>query len=100
LKELGIPQLTSEQIEQLSLMAEEAARKYVMSKVPSKEIETLNISAETEGTKPVTLKIDVSIILQPSTKDRDTQEISDCAVKEAFLSAETYLKGLKCHSRK
>jgi hypothetical protein len=97
---LGIPELTSEQIEQLCLIAEKAARKHVLSKVPSKKIETLDISAEAEGTKPVALRVDVTVALSPSMKSFNLQKLVDEAVREAFSSAEKHLRELACHSQK
>jgi hypothetical protein len=99
-EELGLPELNSEQIEELCSIAEEAARKYVLSKVPGKRIETLNVSAETEGTKPMTLTVEVDISLLPSMKEFDVQKLANEAVKEAFASAENYLRKLTCHSQK
>lgn len=96
----ALPELTSEQIEELCLEAEKAAREYVLSKVPSKRIETLNISIETEATKPLTLTVEVEISLSSLMKDFDVQKLADEAMKEAFTSAEKYLRELKCHSKK
>jgi hypothetical protein len=95
---LGLPELTSEQIEKLCLIAEKAAREHVLSKVPSKKIETLNISTEAEGTKPVALKVDVAVTLVASMKDFDVQKLADEAVRKAFVSAEKHLKEIACHS--
>ena len=100
MEDLGIPELTNEQIEELCAIAEETARKYVHSKVPRKRIELLNISAEVEGTKPVNLNVDVDVELSPSTENTDVQKLVDAAVKEAFKSAEKYLRELACHSTK
>ena len=97
---LGIPELTSEQIEKLCLIAEKAAREHVLSKVPSKKIETLDISAEAEGTKPVALKVDVTITLAASMKGFDVQKLAEEAVREAFVSAEKHLREIVCHSQK
>jgi hypothetical protein len=97
---LGIPELTSEQIEELCLIAEKAAREHVLSRVPSKKIETLDISAEAEGTKPVALKVDVAVTLSPSMKDFDVQKLADEAVRQAFISAEKQLREIACHSQK
>jgi len=96
-EELGIPELTSEQIEELCAIAEEAAREYVLSKIPSKRIDTLNVSVEAEGTKPVNLTVDIDIALSPLMKDFDVQKLVDEAVKEAFTSAKKYLRELTCH---
>jgi len=97
---LSISELTSEQIEELCTIADEAARKYVLLKVPSKRIEALNVSAEAEGTKPLTLTVDVDIALSPQMKDFDVQKLAEEAVKEAFTLAEKYLEKLTCHSTK
>jgi len=97
---LSISELTSEQIEELCVIADEAARKYVLSQVPSKRVEALNVSVEAEGTKPLTLTVDVDIALSPQMKDFDVQKLVEEAVKEALKSAEKYLEKLTCHSTK
>jgi hypothetical protein len=99
-EEIGIPPLTDEQIEKVCRIAEEAARKYVYSKLQKKHVEFLNICAEVEGTKPVNLEIDVDIELDSSTEHVNPQPVSDTAAKEAFRAAEAYLRKIACHSRK
>jgi len=99
-EELGLPELTSGQIEKLCVIAEEAARRYVLSKISAKQIETHNISAGVEGTNPVTLTVDVDIMLIPSANSSGVQNLADEAVKEAFVAAEKYLEKLKCRSPK
>ena len=94
-EEVGIAELTSEQIEELCSIAEETARKSVLSKVSHKRIETLNVSAEAEGTKPVALAIDLDIVLSPTLKDFDVKRLADEALKAAFSAAEKYLRELK-----
>ena len=98
--EIGIPELKSEQIEELCSIVEKTARQYVISKVSPKRIEALNISVETEGTKPVRLTVDVDVSLSPLMKKINVQKLVDEAIKEAFTSAENYLRELKCHSKK
>ena len=100
MEELGLPDLTSEQVEQLCSTAEEAARKHVLRRVPSKKIETMNISAEVDRTKPVRLAVDVDITLSTRAQSFNVQELADEAVKEAFASAEKYLRGLACPTLK
>ncbi len=100
MEELGLPELNSEQIEELCQIAEEAARKYIYSKIPTKNVETLSISAEAEGTKPVNLKVDVDINLSPSMKNFNAQGLANKAVEEAFRSAESYLREIMCRSQK
>ncbi|MCK4474887.1 DUF3194 domain-containing protein [Candidatus Bathyarchaeota archaeon] len=98
MEELGIPELTSEQIEKLCLTAEKTAREYVLSKVPPKRVEELNVNVETEGAKPVRLNVEVNVSLSPLMKSFDVQKLVDEAVKEAFVSAEKFLRELKCLS--
>ncbi|MGQ9623962.1 MAG: DUF3194 domain-containing protein [Candidatus Bathycorpusculaceae bacterium] len=100
MEELRLPELTSEQIEELCSIAEEAAREYVTSKVPLKRIEALDISVEAEGATPMTLTIDIDVILSPLMKDFDVQKLVKEAVKEAFASAEKYLRNMQCRSQK
>ncbi|MEM3783589.1 MAG: DUF3194 domain-containing protein [Candidatus Bathyarchaeia archaeon] len=100
MEEIGLPELTPEQVEELCSIAENAARKYILSKVPPKRVETLNISIETEGEKQLTLTVDVELILSPLMRDCDVQKLADEAVKEAFASAEKYLRELKCRLQK
>lgn len=99
-EELGIPELNSKQVEQLSLIVEETAAQYILSVVPSKKIETLNIIVETEGTKPVTLTVEVNISLSPLLKNFDPRKLADQAVKEAMAAAEEFLRELTCHSKR
>lgn len=98
--EIGIPELKSEQVEELCSIVEKTARQYVLSKVSPKRIEALNISVETEGTKPVRLTVDIDLSLSPLMKKFNVQKLVDEAIKEAFTSAENYLRELKCHSKK
>jgi hypothetical protein len=97
-KELNIPVLTTEQIEELCLTVEKAAREYVLLKVPPKKIQELNISVETEGAKPIQLNVEVELVLSPLMKKVHVEKIVDEAVKEAFVSAEKLLRDLKCRS--
>jgi hypothetical protein len=99
-EDFGIPELTNKQIEELCTIAEEAARKHVHSKVSKKSIEALDICAEVEGTKPINLTVDVDVVLSDSMKSFDVKKLTNEAVKEAFKSAEKYLRNLTCHSPK
>jgi len=93
-EELGIPELTTEQIETLCSTAENAARKHVLSKVPSKMVEKLNISVEADGTKPVNLAVEIDLTLSEQMKDFDAKALVSEAVKEALKAGENYLRKL------
>jgi hypothetical protein len=99
-EELGLPELTSEQIEELCAIVEQAAREHVLSKVSSKRIETLNISVEAEGTKPITVTVDVDIALSPLMKNFDVQKLTKEAMEEAFKCAKKCLREHACHSQR
>jgi hypothetical protein len=93
--ELGIPELTTEQIETLCSTAENAARKYVISKVSSKMVDRLDISVEAAGSKPVDVTVEVDLTLTPLAKDIDAQTLAEEAINEAHKAAENYLRKTK-----
>ncbi|MCK5563450.1 DUF3194 domain-containing protein [Candidatus Bathyarchaeota archaeon] len=100
MEELGIPDLTTEQIETLCSIAENAARKCILSKVSSKMVEKLNISMEANGTKPVNITVEIDLALSPKMKDFDADMLVNEAVKEALKASENYLRKLKWNSQK
>ena len=100
LEEIGIPPLNSKQAEELCEIAENTARKYVLSKIPSGKISTLNITVEIQGRKPVTVNVDVEITLSPLMKNYDVAKLAKEATQEAFIFVEKYLRELACKSKK
>ena len=92
--ELGIPDLTETQFEEVSQTAEKAARRLIFSKVNPKIVEKLDISVEAEGTKPVNVIVDVDLALSQEIKDVDVNTLAEEAVKEAFKAVEDYLSKL------
>jgi len=93
--ELGFPELTTEQIELLCQTAEDAARKHVLSKVSSKEVDRLDISVEAEGTKPVSVTVEINLALSPQTKNVDAQALVKDAASEGQKAAENFLRKIK-----
>jgi len=100
LEELGIPELTSEQIEELCKLAEEKARKYITLRVPQKQIEKLDVTVEVEGVKPVRLSINVDIRLSQRVKNIDIQKLAGDATKNGLNAAEEFLRRLTCQHQK
>jgi hypothetical protein len=98
--DLGIPDLTSEQIEKLCMIAEEAARKYLLSKVSKKNIEKLDICTEAVETKPLRLEINIDMDVSRTIENSNAQRLVNEAVKEGFRTAEKYLGEISCHSQK
>jgi DNA-binding protein YbaB len=93
--ELGFPELTTEQIELLCQTAEDAARKYVLSKVTGKDVDRLDIAVEVEGTKPVNVAVEIDLLLSKQTKDIDVETLVKAAVNEAHKATENFLRKIK-----
>ncbi len=100
LEEIGIPELSEEQMQELSEIAEEAARNYVLSKVPQRKISALEIAVETVGSKPVTVSVDVDLALSPLMRAYNVEKLASEAAEKAFEAAEQYLRELSCRSKK
>lgn len=98
MEEIGISELTSEQVETLCAIAEKAARDHVLSRVPSRKVSVLNITVDTEGLKPVTVDVEVEITLSPLMKNYDVEKLANEATKQAFRAVEAYLRELSCRS--
>ena len=93
--ELGFPELTTEQIETLCSTAEDAARKYVLSKVSHKDLDRLDISVEADGSKPVNVTVEINLLLSLQTKDIDADALVKEAVAEAHKATENFLRKIK-----
>jgi hypothetical protein len=93
--ELGIPDLTTEQTETLCSTSEKAARTYILSKVPLKMVDNLNISVEAEGTKPVNLTVEIDLSLSPKMIAFNAETLVNEAIQKALEASEIYLRTLK-----
>ncbi len=98
LEEIGIAELTVEQLEKLCEKGEQAARTYVLSKVQERRISALDITVDTEGSKPVTVNVEVEITLSPLMKNFDTDKLAKEATEKAFQAIDEYLRELSCKS--
>jgi ribosome-associated translation inhibitor RaiA len=95
LVDLGLPELTEEQIEEICAAAEDAAKKLVLSKVNQKQIDRLDIVVEAEGTRPINFAVEVNLVLTSQSKATEQKELVKQAVKEAFEAIENCLSKLK-----
>ncbi len=93
--ELGFPELTTEQIELLCSTSEQAARKYILSKVSQKKVDRLDISVEADGSKPVNVTVEINLVLSPHTEDVDADLLVKDAVSEAHKATENFLRKVK-----
>lgn len=74
---------------------EEAARRYVLSQVPSKHIESLNITVEASMEDGLNLVVDVDLTLSSTLSGVEVQKIADEAAGYAFNEVEKHLRGKK-----
>ncbi len=95
MEEIELPELTTTQLEILCSAAEDAARKYILSKVVSKNVERLNVCVEAEGSKPLDLLVDVDLALSTRVRNIDDKKLADEAAKTGLRAAENCLKTLK-----
>jgi hypothetical protein len=99
-EEIGLPELTPEQQEQLCLLAEKAAREHILSKIASRNIATLNIVVEIEGKKPITVSVETEIQLSHQIKNYDTEQLAKQATYKAIQAIGKYLRQNVCKSNK
>lgn len=100
LEETGISELTVEQLEEICEIGEKAARSYIQSRVPSREISTLDIAIDTEGSKPVTVTVEIEMTLSPLMKNYDVETLTKEATAKAFEAISHYLREQTCKSTK
>jgi len=100
LEEIGISELSAEQLEKLCETGEQAARRYILLRVPERRISSLDITVDTEGSKPVTVNVEVAIALSPLMKGFDADKLAKEATEKAFQAINQYLRELSCKSTK
>ncbi len=83
---------TEEEVEQICLAAEEAARNHLLSKVPLKQVSDLDVMVEAVGDKPLAISVDVGI--EVSSGNQDLEPLVDEATERAFSAAEAKAKEL------
>lgn len=86
-----IQNISSEEVEELLFLAEQAGRKYIQTQIPSKEIKKLDILIEFDDTAELNLECIVDLeLIKHSTFD--PQKISDEAAEKIFEVLEDKLK--------
>lgn len=95
LSEQLILSLSYEELEKICDLAEEAARKYVMSRVPKEHVSNLLISVDLNGSEALNIHVDVEVRLSPFYKKANAKEIASGSVKAAFKAIEEYLKKIR-----
>ena len=95
----GLPELTEEQVEKLCEVAEEAARKHILSKIPIRKISDFDITVEVESLKPLNVIVDVNLELSPLMRNYDAEKLAEEAVEKAFNAVDNYLRDISCKSK-
>lgn len=98
MEEVRRPSISYDQLERLCEIAEEAARKYISSRIPNRGISDLSILVNSVDSENLTLEIDVEVALSPLFSKVDVKKLAEEAVEAAFKAAENYLRELSCHS--
>ncbi|MEM1507509.1 MAG: DUF3194 domain-containing protein [Candidatus Bathyarchaeia archaeon] len=86
-----ISSLSYEELEKICEIAERAARKYIMSKIPKEYISDASISVDLESLDSLSIDIEVELRLSPLCKNINADEIAKESVKAAFDAVEKYL---------
>jgi hypothetical protein len=79
----------------LCSIAEDAARKFVLSKVSAKMVDRLDIAVEASGSKQINVSVEIDLVLSSQAKDVDAERLAKEAVSEAHKSSENYLRKIK-----
>ncbi|MEM4520715.1 MAG: DUF3194 domain-containing protein, partial [Candidatus Bathyarchaeia archaeon] len=95
LDERPISSLTYEELERICEVAEEAARKYIFSRVKKEYISDLYISVDLEGLDVLNVNVEVEIEFSPLCRKVNAKEIADGSVKAAFEAIENHLKKIR-----
>ncbi|MBS7656301.1 DUF3194 domain-containing protein [Candidatus Bathyarchaeota archaeon] len=91
--------LSDDQIEELCILADEAARKYVTSKISKNEITDLVVSVNLEDTQELVVQIEVELSLSDMYTKEDAKKLAGEAVKSAFRAIDEYVKEVRCQPK-
>ncbi|MEM1607490.1 MAG: DUF3194 domain-containing protein [Candidatus Bathyarchaeia archaeon] len=86
-----VSSLSYEELEKICKLAEGAARRYVMSKVPKEYVSDIYISVDLESSDSLNIDVEVELTLSPLCKNVNVDEIAKGSVKAAFDAVEKYL---------
>jgi hypothetical protein len=83
---------TTDEVEEICIAAEEAARQALFSKISMKRVSDLDVTVEAVGDKPLILSVDVGV--QVLIGNEDLQALVDKATDAAFSAAEAKVREL------
>ena len=83
---------TDNEIESICSAAEEAARRFILSKISLKKLEDLDLSVEGAGDKPLSVTVEIGI--RTELEDPELNAIIHNATEAAFAAAEAKVREL------
>lgn len=96
LEEIGLPELSLEQKENLCILVEKAARDFINSRIPLNEVQTLSIDVEIDGDMPVTVTVDAELVPSSSIKDYDFEQLVNETTRRALETANIRFGEIAC----
>lgn len=91
-EELGLSELSFNQVVTVCEIAEVAARSYILSKVPKRGISDLDIAIDISVSELLTVNVDVNLTLSPLAQKVDVDQLVGEAVNTAIKVAESKLR--------
>jgi len=85
--------------EELCTIADDAARRYVTSKVPNQAISDLTVTVSLEESEGINVEVDVELTLSGAKNPMDEKRLAKEAVKAAFRAIDKYIGEVKCQSK-
>ena len=85
--------------EELCTIADDAARKYITSKVSDKEISDLTVFVSLEESEGLNIEVDVDLALPSAKNPMDEKRLAEEAVKAAFKAIDKYVGEANCRSK-
>jgi len=83
---------SDDEIEAICTAAEEAARRFILSKISLKKLEDLNLAVEAVGDKPLSLNVEIAV--ETDLEDPNLSATIDEAADAAFAAAEAKVREL------
>ncbi len=88
--------LSNELIEKLCILADEAARRYVNSRVPKNEVPDITVSVGFQEAKELRFEVEVALKLSELHTEDEAKKLAEEAVRSAFEVIDKYMANVKC----
>jgi len=89
-----IRKFSAEELEKVCEIAEESARKLLLSEIPSSRIEDIDMTVDVEEADGLRVDVDLQVILKEGVQVPDLESLVKKSVDRAQSSVEQFLRGL------